>query len=330
MKSNRKQIIQKLLQSRLTLEEERRLLEDTHVQKEMASQWKDDAHFSFQDLMMKKRIWKGIRREIWKEKRAQRNLLYRVSGWVACFFLLIGFSVTLLPGRKKNNITQQSATWHVLESDIKKLDSLILPDGSQVQIGPNTRLEYPGSFTGEIRTVRLLGQAYFDVAPDPERPFIVETPDMNITALGTAFEVYNYGSGWLMETILTEGKVKVDIQLDESAPMISEILYPDQKIVMDRESRHVFKAVVDAGKYSSWSREHVLSFENESLALILPRLEQWYGCKVIYDKKKVENYRFTFKVRDESIERILFMFQATSSLAYTKNKKGEYELYEEP
>ena len=83
---------------------------------------------------------------------------------------------------------------------------------------------------------------------------------------------------------------------------------------------------MDADKYTAWRKQKMLSFENEKLSMIIPRLEQWYGRKVMCQKDLADKYRFTFKVRDESLEKILMLIQLSSPLKYKEIEDGNYSL----
>ena len=82
-------------------------------------------------------------------------------------------------------------------------------------MGPGSRLTYPASFSGKTREIRLDGQAFFDVAKNREKPFIVHTEDMSVEALGTAFELFSYNMENKMEAILLNGKIKVSVENKE-------------------------------------------------------------------------------------------------------------------
>ena len=215
---------------------------------------------------------------------------------------------------------------YVVSSGIQNMESVSLPDGTKVQMGPGSRLTYPASFSGKTREVTLNGQAFFDVAKNREKPFIVRTEDMSVQALGTAFELFSYEMDNKIETILLNGKIKVGIS-DKGTKRVKEYLVsPDEKLVLDRQTGEVMKQAVNADKYTAWRKQKMLSFENEKLTMIIPRLEQWYGRKVMCQKDLAEKYRFTFKVRDESLEKILFMIKASSPLIYTQMESGDYIL----
>lgn len=85
-----------------------------------------------------------------------------------------------------------------------------LPDGSKVQTNSGTLLLYPEAFKGDTRTVYLVGEANFKVKKDPEKPFIVRSGSMAVTALGTEFNVGAYPESNEIVATLLHGKIKVD------------------------------------------------------------------------------------------------------------------------
>ena len=124
---------------------------------------------------------------------------------------------------------------------------------------------------------------------------------------------------------LLNGKVKIGIN-NSKGDRAEFILSPNEKMVYDQQADSAYVLTVDADKYTSWRKQKIVSFENEKLSMIIPRLEQWYGRKIMCQQDLADKYRFTFKVRDESLERILFMMGESSPLKYQKTSNGNYVL----
>ena len=143
--------------------------------------------------------------------------------------------------------------------------------------------------------------------------------------MGTAFEVFDYDIESKSETVLLNGKVKIGIN-NSKGDRAEFILSPNEKMVYDQQADSAYVLTVDADKYTSWRKQKIVSFENEKLSMIIPRLEQWYGRKIMCQQDLADKYRFTFKVRDESLERILFMMGESSPLKYQKTSNGNYVL----
>ena len=214
---------------------------------------------------------------------------------------------------------------YVMASGDQCVRDVSLPDGTIVKMGPNSQLTYPQSFTGGTREVELIGQAFFDVAKDPDKPFTVHGTDIAVTALGTAFEVFNYGYEERAETILLNGKVKIKVEGKRQAADGEVVLNPNEMFVYDKLKKSVKVKSVKADNYLSW-RNGLLNFENEKLETIISRLEPWFGEHIKCPKSIAEKYRFTFKVRGESLETLLQFLSSTSPIRYKKNET-DFELY---
>lgn len=313
-------IIKKLIHDSLSEEEARELLHNPAVENRMIRQWEDEPT-GRNDSKAEQRIWNGIQSGVQPDGLKRKLFLYKMTTVAACLLLVLGIGFSFI---RTNNLTDQ--TVYVVSSGVRSIESIVLPDGTKVSLGSKSILTYPSHFNGNTRDVKLSGQAFFNVAEDHEKPFTVHTDEMNITALGTAFEVFNYSYENKLETILREGKVRVDLKDAGSERMKNVFLEPDQMVVYDKQNNTYRVKQVNAKNYSAWSDQGILSFENERLSMILSRLEPWYGRKIKCPDELADKYRFTFKVRDESIERILFMMNNSSPIKY-KEKNGDFELY---
>ena len=319
---DKKYILKKLMQDALTEEERIALQSSRRVTKEMERQWNNAPDAVESDRPDEPSIWRNICKEVWQHDEGRKVVFYKIYSMVASILLVLGVAGTVYFAlQDKANVPM-----YVVSSGIQNMESVSLPDGTKVQMGPGSRLTYPARFSGKTREITLDGQAFFDVAKNREKPFIVHTEDMSVEALGTAFELFSYNMENKMEAILLNGKIKVSVENKETNQMKEYFVSPDEKILVDRQTGKITKQIVDADKYTAWRKQKMLSFENEKLSMIIPRLEQWYGRKVMCQKDLVDKYRFTFKVRNESLDRILFMIKASSPLQYKEEKNGDYTL----
>lgn len=318
---DKKTFLKKWMRGTLDARDEKQLLEDPAVDRRLRSLWEEIEGGEAAEVSVGKRIWKKIESRI--EGRGEARLLrwYKTIAVAASLLLLAGGAGWMYQAN-----TRPSFSTYVVTSGIRCVEPVSLPDGTQVRMGPNSRLTYPQSFDGKTREVELTGQAFFNVAKNKEKPFIVRTANMDVTALGTAFEVFNYDYENRLETILLEGKVKVNVGGRESAKRQEVVLAPNEMLSYNKQDQKIQVKSVNAGAYSGWREEGVLSFENERLSRILSRLEPWFGQKIACPEAVAEKYRFTFKVRDESLERILFILRNASPVRYRETETG-YELY---
>lgn len=313
-------ILKKLMRDTLNKEEESALIYLPKVSEQMYRQWdsEDIAKLPASDM---NRIWAHIQRYMKGKPVNSVSVFYKIYSLAASILLILGMAggVYLLQN-------DTPPLMYVASSGIRNIASVSLPDGTEVQMGPGSRLTYPEYFDGKTREVTLEGQAFFDVSKDVRKPFTVHTSHLDVTAVGTAFEVFSYEGENRHEAILLNGKVKIGLQQEGGSGKADVILTPDEMFVYDKWQQSVEVKAVDASRYSAWRRNGILSFENEKLSMIIPRLEQWYGRKIICQKDVAEGYRFTFKVRDESLERILFMLSRSSAVRY-EEMNGDYKLY---
>ena len=286
----------------------------------LEKQWEDAQDATAKDKTDMNRIWAKIQKELWESKQVKTYEYYKIYSIAASILLLIGIGCFAWILSRD----QSSNTMFVATSGIQNMQSILLPDGSQVQLGPGSKLVYPSEFDGKTREVKLEGQAFFDVAKDKSKPFVVKTKDMDVTALGTAFEVFSYEMENSIETVLLNGKVKVDLLHGNHKREV--FLNPNDKLTLSRSDARISIEKVNATKYSDWRNLGILSFENEKLSMIIPRLEKWYGQKIFCQKDLANTYRFTFKVRNESLDRILYILNNSSPIKY-KKVGDNYELY---
>lgn len=151
---------------------------------------------------------------------------------------------------------------------------LELPDGSKVWLNAASILEFPADFTEKERIVRLLaGEAYFEVAPKTNAPFIVYTNQFHVEALGTAFNINAY-TNHQTKTILTEGKVKVSNQEDQ------KIITSGYAVSSYAGKLSIQKA--DVEEALSW-KEGYFYFDGKDLYQILEEVARWYDVDVKYN-----------------------------------------------
>jgi ferric-dicitrate binding protein FerR (iron transport regulator) len=313
------EIATKLIDDRLNPVEEDAVLTSPAVTEKMREQWDTAPDRAKSDKIDGSHIWKDIRRKTFRKIPTNKVRLYQFVAWAASLLLLLGVtgSAYFLFNKEK------PASYYIVHSGILNISTVRLPDGTSVRLGSGSKLTYPTDFREGKREIWLDGQAFFDVTSDKEKPFVVHTAQMDVEALGTAFEIFTYAEDNFMEAILLNGKIKVSLADRKDT---SFILMPDDKITYHKSDDKVILSQVDANNYTSW-RRGILSFENEKLSMIIPRLEQWYGRKIFMDKELGEAYKFTFKVRDEPLERILYIMKESSPVRYKKSEDEEFVLF---
>jgi ferric-dicitrate binding protein FerR (iron transport regulator) len=185
-----------------------------------------------------------------------------------------------------------------------------LPDGSIVWLNANSTLEYPEIFVGKHRTVRLKGEAMFDVTENRALPFIVQADEMEIEVLGTRFAVQNYENNPAVETVLVEGSVKIDGE-GLSSP---HILVPGQLLCYNKTTAQTDIKMVDSSNYTDWTNSRLV-FDNIALSDIIFNLQKWYGVEIVASAN-ISSTRMSFTVRDEPLEEIIRYLALTLPASY--------------
>ena len=163
-----------------------------------------------------------------------------------------------------------------------------------------SELKYPVAFTGKIRDVYLKGEAYFEIAKDSVRPFIVNSGDIKIKQYGTAFNV-NARSPEKIEVVLVHGSISLLTHNDENEYRIK----PSQLAEYNNSVQSVDVQTVDIKPYVAWN-EGKFIFENKALGEIMETLSLWYNMDVEFKDDELKALNFTGSVtRDTPVEYIL-------------------------
>jgi ferric-dicitrate binding protein FerR (iron transport regulator) len=188
--------------------------------------------------------------------------------------------------------------------------SIVLPDGSKVWLNSLSKLTYTNDFNKKKRILKLDGEAYFEVAHNPEKPFIVKSKDITVEALGTSFGMEAYDEDEMVSSILMEGKVKV------TTPNGITTLLPNERVLYDKTNKKAKKTnVTNAKDFTGWIH-NTLRFENESLNEIAKNIQRNYNVKIIFDTERLKNLRYTGTVENNSLESVLNIITLTSPISF--------------
>ena len=156
---------------------------------------------------------------------------------------------------------------------------LTLPDGSKVWLNAASSITYPVAFNSNTRKIKLNGEAYFEVAADKQKPFMVEMPDQSVVqVLGTSFNINAYNNETGISTTLIAGSVKVSSRAKNSL-----VLKPGQQAVVLNGSETVtLDSKPDLSKILAW-KNGLFNFEGAGVEEVMKQLERWYDVEVVYE-----------------------------------------------
>jgi len=165
---------------------------------------------------------------------------------------------------------------------------LILPDGSKVCLNSASSLTFPTKFTGKTREVTITGEAYFEVAKNPQMPFRVKSDNTTVEVLGTHFNIMAYNDESEMKTTLLEGSVKI------SNGTAIGILKPGQQALLNKAGRLKVLNDVDVDDEIAW-KDGIFQFRDAGIDAIMRQAARWYDIEVAYEGKMPQR-QFTGRI----------------------------------
>lgn len=210
------------------------------------------------------------------QPRKSFNLFYSAGRIAVAILVACLFATTVYLVVDRNQTQTAIAQEYKVVSQKGERASVILPDGTRVYLNAESSLSYPASFTLKNRTVRLTGEAYFEVKHDASAPFIVETDEVEVKVLGTTFNLCaNLHDKWF-EASLVEGSIEVT---PYKYPQKQVHLSPLQKAHYNLQTGDLNIIKTDLHVETAWKRGDLI-FRNQPFLQIVEKLEAFYGVSI--------------------------------------------------
>jgi len=171
---------------------------------------------------------------------------------------------------------------------------IVLSDSTAVWLNAGSRLVYPTLFKDKTREVMLFGEAFFEVAKNPSKPFIVKVFDLEIKVLGTQFNVSSYEEDEVIQTVLKEGSV--DIR--RSGNLFFEhhtVIKPNQMATYNKTTNDTQIHDVDADYYTMWTKG-LISFEDMDFNRVIKKVERFYNIQISFSDQEKKIMRISGKI----------------------------------
>lgn len=293
--------------------------------------------------------WQSFEKRVTKEKRKKNSPAISQMHWfkVAATWLLLfimGGAVTYTFVHI-NEMHENSKQSEIITPKGSK-STVFLPDGTKVILNADSKLVYDKSFDSKGRIVRLVGEGYFDVVTNKNKPFVVRTDYADIKAYGTVFNVKAYPDDDFFTATLVEGEVEVEAITAEEEKIIYK-LEPSQnfryeiarkevneeksladkvekpKSMPKREKINAKKVRLDnkvkTRLYTSWKDEEWI-IEGMPMGDMAVQLERRYNIDIRINSDVLSKYRFTGKIQNETFEQVLEILKLTTPLKYELSK----------
>ncbi|MDG5801008.1 DUF4974 domain-containing protein [Marinilabiliaceae bacterium ANBcel2] len=202
----------------------------------------------------------------------------------------------------------QEEKFYTLSSVRGQSSNLVLPDDTRVWLSGESSLNYSSKYGIDNRTIYLDGGGYFNVGVDSDVPFIVEVDGIEITALGTSFNIDFCRDEEIVSVTLETGRVRV--QKGDSGVDLEP---GDQANI---HGNNIDVTVVDTELYTSWHQGRIL-FKNEPLEFITNYLETLYDVEFVYNSESLKDTRYRGAINiDQSILKVVEMLQISAGISY--------------
>lgn len=277
----------------------------------------------------------------------RKKWTFAAAAAAAC--LLLGWGIYRLASASAPSLPIHTAHNEEVLARAGTRTKLLLPDGTQVWLNSNSKLDYAEDFNTASREVELEGEAYFDVVKDKQRPFIVHASDLDIKVLGTAFTIKSYPQDETVEATLLRGSIEVSRKGHPNTPRV--LLKPDEKLVFskhlpagqittagsatdiraapptpDISINPISVNLPDSEKEETAWLYNRLVFNGDSFKDLAAKMERWYNVKIYFKDEGLYQYRFGGAFEHETVQEALNALQLTTKFTYKING-NEIELY---
>ncbi len=250
-----------------------------------------------------------------QHQRYRQQLRRRKNTWWAAAAAVFAIVTTALLiytsqyGSQQTGQQQVFAAAGVIQTEGQSKTKTTLADGTVVWLHRGSRIDYQSETYGKLhREVTLTGEAFFDVTKNEQLPFVVHAGEVVVQVKGTAFNVKAY-PGTTVETVLVRGAVEV---YDRKHPSEKILLQPNEKIQVPRQqeggwSYSISRIEKDGNQpldETVWIAPS-LTFDNEPLETLAPKLESWYHITIQFTDEQVKGLRFSAAIANETLRQTL-------------------------
>jgi transmembrane sensor len=241
--------------------------------------------------------------------RNRRQIFFEAIRYAAVIVLLITSTAILTMYLSKSRVPKDTLCSLYVPSNQRA--RVTLQDGTEVWLNANSTLSYSSYFSGNERRVTLSGEAFFNVAKNAKKPFIVSTQKVEMKVLGTKFNAYCYPDADYARVSLLEGSVEVNNKRAKVR------LFPNEQVTIRNGQMQVEN--ITFSDYFLW-KDGIYCFVNERLISIVKKLELYYDVKIIVHDPEIFNVTYTGKFRQrDGVEEILRVLSRIHHFQIKKN-----------
>jgi len=225
-----------------------------------------------------------------------KSILVNVARIAALVVILFGLYLLF---DKENRVEYNNYCATAIQPD----SPFVLPDGSNIFMNKGAEIEYPEQSSSEVRNINFKGEAFFDIAHNPDKPMIIAAGNVRVKVLGTSFNLCNYIDNDEITVHLETGKV-LFYSVDDIDGSIQEqvILHPGQKGIYNKNTGLITKQQTCDNNHLAW-KTGALEFINAPLPDVIKALENTYKIDVV-SEISLSSYNLSARFNDETPESI--------------------------
>ncbi len=260
------------------------------------------------------KTWNEFKTMIRIEEEEKSAKTIRLFPWIA----RAAASVIIILGviyiyQYQSSTNEQAVIQTLVSAGVDDQKQVELPDGSVVWLNKGSELLYPENFYATSREVYLKGEAYFDVAHNQEKPFIVHAGISKTTVIGTSFNLRAYGKEDDIRLTVVSGKVAFTLTDDRERVIVT----PGNMANLNRNSKSIVHGENPDLNFLSWKTKE-LKFNDCPISELITALERYYGIDIQLQNEATNNCRFTGDFKDTELDNTLKIITRAIGSEYKK------------
>lgn len=249
-----------------------------------------------------------------------RKVYPYVMAFAAVIALLIIVPISYRAGVNTGEERIAAIEWVEVSVPFSEKQTVTLADGTVLYLNSGSRLTYPAVFSGDSRTVFMDGEAYLDVAKDPEHPFIIKSQGIDIKVLGTSFNFKNFAQERTAELLLMEGSVEASVSRHNETRVVR--LKPGDRMQYNRENDKLDVARFNPYGYKAFFEDNSLHFFDMVMSDIAQELSRRFNCEiVVMDEQLASRRYFSIFTNNETLDQILAVMSSDGKMRVRRSGK---------
>ena len=236
-------------------------------------------------------------------RKMNRGPMYGIAASIALFIMVSFYFLTRTPAQN----------WTEVRTAAGETKTILLADGSKVSLNQNSTFSYPENFQKENRTVKLTGEAFFEVAKAEGKRFTIFAQGTKTEVIGTSFNLKAYDAKEVKVQVVTGKVAFARTETDDAI-----FLVPGQEGVLKENGTVPAKKVIESKNFQAWKTKN-LAFTNLQLEQLTKELENYFNITIIIQNEALRNCRFTTSFQDPELNEVLEVLAATGNLKITKD-----------